>query len=649
MFLLQAAGGSPGKFLTRMDRDQARELAGFWASRGFAIAWTQSKDGDGAKRVTTKGWPDKAELYADDDNSAGLIAGRIERKNPCVVARKSGLILVDCDSEADTSAFKAFHPPPTLAATTGKGRHFYYRPDEGCDEFRGIYFEAGAVTPKGDCYLVTPPALHPSGRHYEWDNDFEIAVLPADVYRAMLAAGGVNERGHKQHEALPEGEKLAAGARHKYLESLAGRLRRDGVPMGDAFYLLMSANHANCDPPKTAKEIKHLVDSTWGKYEAELPGASGPAAANAGRSPEGARPPTDYSGSYIRVSDAQSRHVPWLDKPYLQQAAFQVLAAKGSTGKGLWTAQLASLMSHGVLPGQDGVASNIAFISSEDNVSQDVKPRLQAADADVERCFVVTQQFLLPRDTEWLEGLIEHLSLGLVVIDPVANHIGGVDGNDESAIREALAQLNRVADEHNCLVLGVRHMRKDAESGAIAAVLGSTAWTDLPRNVIVMVRDPDDPAVVHQDVLKQNRAAMGDTGRVYRIEGVDITLDDGIEDNVGLMSRALDVEFKDLDSIVGKKKGPSLRKQVSECLVATLKMAPGSAMLVAELDIKVAADTNAALGTVRNVRTGMTVPHDGTATESMPLQSIKRENVDQPYRVKLAWGTGGDLPGIPGV
>jgi hypothetical protein len=617
-----------------MDRQQARELAGFWAARRFAIAWTQSKDGDGAKRVTTKGWPEKAELYADDDVSAGLISGRIDRKNPCVVARKSGLILIDCDSEDDVGAFKAFKPPKTLAATTGKGRHFYYRPDDDCDEYRGVYFEAGKVTPKGDCYLVTPPALHPSGRHYAWDNDEEIAVLPKATYRAMLAAAGVNDSGHKVREALPDDAKIPEGQRHDALISLAGRLRRDGVPFDEAFVACMGLN-SRFEKPKSGKEVRGVLERAYEKYEEVLPQAP--------QGGEPARPAEatafDFTGTFVTAEDVESKHVKWLDKPFLLGAAFQILAAKGSTGKGLWTAHVAAQMTRGLLPGQDGPQA-IAFVSSEDDAGQDWKPRLQAADADLSRCLLVTRRFRLPDDLAWLRAFIRHHELGAVIIDPVANHIGGADGNDEAAIRDALEELNKIAPQEECLILGVRHMRKDADSGALAAVLGSTAWVDLPRNVIVMVRDPEDTSVVYQDVLKQNRAAMGDSGRVYQIDGVDLVLDDGVEDNIGRMTPALDIEFRDLDSIVGKRKNTA-RKAIEDTILALLRSAPGFEMFANELDTAVVARVGCAEKTVKNARSGLTAEYKKPATEDRPLVTIKpdQSNRDQRYRVKLEWRT----------
>ena len=66
------------------------------------------------------------------------------------------------------------------------------------------------------------------------------------------------------------------------------------------------------------------------------------------------------------------------------------------------------------------------------------------------------------------------------MIDPVANHIGDRNSNSDAEVRDAIAPLNRLADELGCLLIGVRHPGKDRTRGAVASILGSTAWVDTP-------------------------------------------------------------------------------------------------------------------------------------------------------------------------
>jgi hypothetical protein len=78
----------------------------------------------------------------------------------------------------------------------------------------------------------------------------------------------------------------------------------------------------------------------------------------------------------------------------------------------------------------------------------------------------------LPSDIDWLrEQALAIGECGLLVIDPVANHIGTRNSNSEAEVRDAVAPLNKLADE-------LRHVGKDRSRGALASILGSTAWVD---------------------------------------------------------------------------------------------------------------------------------------------------------------------------
>ena len=48
----------------------------------------------------------------------------------------------------------------------------------------------------------------------------------------------------------------------------------------------------------------------------------------------------------------------------------------------------------------------------------------------------------------------------MIVIDPIGNHTGGKDTNAEGDTREAIQGLNPLADELDCMVFGVRHLRQ---------------------------------------------------------------------------------------------------------------------------------------------------------------------------------------------
>ena len=173
-------------------------------------------------------------------------------------------------------------------------------------------------------------------------------------------------------------------------------------------------------------------------------------------------------------TDIQMRSIEWLERPLWQKSAFQLLSGPKGAGKGTYLAGLAARISN--------TGSNVLFVSSEDSAEIDTGPRLVAAGANLERCHIIANQHVrLPEDVGDLRDLATRIrDVGLLVIDPVANHIGASNSNSEADVRNAIAPLNKLADDLGCLLIGVRHPGKDRSRGALASILGSTAWADTP-------------------------------------------------------------------------------------------------------------------------------------------------------------------------
>jgi hypothetical protein len=208
------------------------------------------------------------------------------------------------------------------------------------------------------------------------------------------------------------------------------------------------------------------------------------------------------------------RSIEWLEKPLWQRSAFQLLSGPKGAGKGTYLAGLAARLSR--------QGTNILFVSSEDSTEIDLKPRLVAADADIDRCFVVQQNVRLPSNIDELHHLADDIGgVGLLVVDPVANHIGNRNSNSDAEVRDAIAPLNRLADDLGCLLIGVRHPGKDRSRGALASILGSTARVDTPRAVVMIAADDVDPQIRHIQVIAGNRSLNG-SAQAFRIDAVDV-------------------------------------------------------------------------------------------------------------------------------
>jgi hypothetical protein len=208
------------------------------------------------------------------------------------------------------------------------------------------------------------------------------------------------------------------------------------------------------------------------------------------------------------------RSIEWLERPLWQRSAFQLLAGPKGAGKGTYLASLAARVSQ--------AGGRVLFIATEDSAAIDLKPRLVAASYREPLCNLIEQHVRLPEDVDELRELaIASGGVDLLVIDPVANHIGNKNSNNDVEVRHAIAPLNKLADDLGCLLVGVRHPGKDRSRGALASILGSTAWIDTPRAVVFIAEDDEDPQVRHIQVVAGNRAPNG-VAHAFRIDAVPV-------------------------------------------------------------------------------------------------------------------------------
>jgi hypothetical protein len=306
------------------------------------------------------------------------------------------------------------------------------------------------------------------------------------------------------------------------------------------------------------------------------------------------------------------RSIEWLEKPLWQRSAFQLLAGPKGSGKGTYLAALASRITN--------AGQNALFVSTEDSAEIDLKPRLVAAGAAIERCFDLPMHIDLPTDIGALQQLGEQMQpLGLFVIDPVANHIGDRDSNAETAIRDSIAPLNGLANDLGCLLIGVRHPGKDRARGALASVLGSTAWVDVPRAVVFIAKDDQNQFVRHIQVVAGNRALNGKANH-FRIEPYAV---EGLAEPV---TRAIELgeSDKNVDDLLALTlKEPSKTDKAKVLLLDILEERGDQNS--DQLDGEVAKGVGLAPKTIRNIRTEL---RDEGLIGIRPVKADETEMVD---------------------
>ena len=274
---------------------------------------------------------------------------------------------------------------------------------------------------------------------------------------------------------------------------------------------------------------------------------------------------------FRRLDTVAMRSISFLDRPLWQRAAFELIIGRKGVGKGTYVAGLAARVTRGELYEQP---MNVLILASEDSDEIDVKPRIVAAGGDPARIHTLDEAMLLPRDVPRLRAAaLEIGDVGLITLDPIASYVRG-DTHAEEPVRNAIDPLNGLANELECLLLGVRHLsEKDATKGALAATLGASAWVQVPRAVLAVAADNEQELLFHIAVVGGNRSARG-AGRVFRIELVDV---DGLAEPV---TRAIEIgaSVKSVDELLGdgddrKRKAPK-RTSAREIILRELAAQP---------------------------------------------------------------------------
>ena len=317
-----------------------------------------------------------------------------------------------------------------------------------------------------------------------------------------------------------------------------------------------------------------------------------------------AKPTETHAPSGLRIKslgDFKLDRVEWIDKPFLQRAAFHLLAGRKGVCKGTYLAGLCARMSTGRL----GETRRVLVITSEDSIRLDFGPRVTLAGGDPGLIDIVQGDFMLPRDIGWIKGTAQAIgNVGMIVIDPIGNHIGGIDSNGEHAVRPAIGPLCDLADDLDCMVIGVRHLTKSAANGALASVLGSTAWVDVPRAVILMAADDDDPEwTFHMQVVAGNRGPKGG-GRRLKLHLRDLTVPGDPEPIPDITfvadDGASDKDVEDLLTHGGTKDSKSKSEQAGARILSILE--DEGEQESDTLDARIAAEFGLAAQTIKNIR-----------------------------------------------
>ena len=221
----------------------------------------------------------------------------------------------------------------------------------------------------------------------------------------------------------------------------------------------------------------------------------------------------------------------WLWRKFVPNQAITIIEGEPGVGKSTIVLDIAARASRGYAmppaPGQPVAEPRRVFIlSAEDDQACTIRPRLDAAAANIDNIRLVTgtntdEPIALAAHLTLLRKEIVAFNASLCVIDPIMAYTGKVDTHKDSEVRSLiLHKMKDIAIETNCAFILVRHWNKGNALKAINRGAGSAGIGGQARAVFAVGKHPDEPGKFLFAPVKCN-LCKPPKSLVYAVEQID--------------------------------------------------------------------------------------------------------------------------------
>ncbi len=287
-------------------------------------------------------------------------------------------------------------------------------------------------------------------------------------------------------------------------------------------------------------------------------------------------------------ADIEAKPIRWLWPGRIARGKLTIIAGDPGLGKSLLTVSLAAIVTKG---GQWPVdrtpceRERVIFLSAEDTPEDTIRPRLDAAGADVRLCEIIERvrepdkdgnmtrrAFNLRKDMARLSELLAvRGDVALVIIDPISAYLGGTESHNNAEVRSLLAEVSEAAGKHQAAFVAVSHLNKGDSAKALYRVTGSLAFVAAARAAFLVAENPESEGQ-RLFVPMKNNIGPDATGYGFRIEGAQ--LPNGIETS-RIMWEAAAVEVTAIDALAPEdSEGRSALDAAKEFLEVELAAGP---------------------------------------------------------------------------
>jgi hypothetical protein len=452
------------------------------------------------------------------------------------LGQTSGIVDVEYDdAEGEATAKRLLNGIATPTFTSHRSTHRLFCFPESLAiptavvKAQGLEMRFG-IESKGS-QSVFPPSVHASGVRYDWladlsPDDVETAAFP-DVLTELFSQPQTNGNGSleftmsdgdndiRTHPGASQGERNATLCR-----LVGGYLKAHGA---DAeLPTLALAWAARCTPAFPTDDVLRIVANLVSKEQAKgvLP--------NATPHSQASTKTVTLTLASRQYRDIEPQAVEWLWRDRIALGKLSLLCGQPGLGKTFLACDLAARVSQGEAFPDGTLPPNgeAAILTAEDGAGDTLRPRLDAAGADVARVHHIDgirasddkPRFVsladhLPVVEDWLTV---HPEVLLLIVDPISAFMGNGDSHKNAEVRAVLGPLAELAERHRLAVLGITHLTK-GQAKAINRIIGSIAFVAAARAAWLIGEDPDNSGRRLFLPVKNNLSKAG--GLAYRLVG----------------------------------------------------------------------------------------------------------------------------------
>ncbi len=231
------------------------------------------------------------------------------------------------------------------------------------------------------------------------------------------------------------------------------------------------------------------------------------------------------------LSTVKSTPVSWLWPGRIPRGKVTLLCGDPGLGKSFVTMDMAArVTSHQDWPDaptplkQPG---SVLVLSAEDDPSDTIRPRIEAAGGDPSRVLVLegvkreggggSKGISLTVDIDMIEQALASMERPrLVIIDPISAYMGDADSHNNTEVRGILAELSRLAGKLGPAIVCVTHLNKAPGGKAVYRAMGSLAFTAAARIAWQIAKMPGDEEKRAMVLVKSNLPDVG-KGLAFRL------------------------------------------------------------------------------------------------------------------------------------